>query len=202
MTVIKLCGLRDEAAVRTVNEMKTEYAGFICSRPFRRYVDFDTLRRLKELLSPAVSAVGVFVNEPLDLPAALARERLIDVIQLHGTEDNRYIDLLREKVSCPIIQAVKIDSFEAVTKAEQSHADLILADGGCGEGKTFDHSFLHQLKRSYILAGGLNPDNVRHLIRTFRPYGVDTSSGIETSGIKDPEKMRTFVRHVREAENE
>ena len=203
MTVIKLCGLMDMQAVEAVNALKPDYAGFICSRPFRRYVEPERLKEFRALLCDEVKAVGVFVNEPLSLPVKLFQEGLIDVIQLHGQEDNDYIASLRKEIgTCLIFQAVKIDSIEAVKRAEASLADLVIADGGTGEGKGFDHSLLALLQRDYLLAGGLNPDNVKDAVKRLRPYGVDTSSGIETDRNKDPEKMRAFVQQVRKADHE
>ena len=203
MTVIKLCGLMDTEAIAAVNELKPDYAGFICSSAFRRYVKPEKLKELRALLCEETKAAGVFVNEPLSLPARLVKEGLIDVIQLHGQEDNSYIASLRKEIgSGLIIQAVKIDSKEAVMRAEQSGADLVIADGGTGEGKGFDHSLLALLKRDYLLAGGLNPDNVKEAVKSLRPYGVDTSSGIETDRKKDPVKMRAFVQQVRKADHE
>ena len=197
MTKVKLCGLQTEEAVKEVNRLLPEYAGFICTAGFRRSVEEEQLKRLKALLDERVTAVGVFVNEPMDRVISLLEKGLIDAVQLHGGEENAYIDALRERTGCEILQAVKIDSAEAVKRAETSHADLALADGGRGEGKQCDWSLLETLNRPYLLAGGLNPENVREAIERLHPFGVDTSSGIETEGKKDPEKMRLFVRRAR-----
>ena len=198
MTKIKLCGLGTIEAIEEVNRLMPDYAGFICSAGFRRSVDEEKLRTLKSALDPRITAVGVFVNEPMDRIVSLLDQGLIDAVQLHGHETDSEIDALKQRRNCMVLKAVKIDSPEAVKRAEQSHSDLVVADGGTGEGKTFDWSLLKSLKRPFLLAGGLTPENVREAIGQIHPYGVDTSSGIETGGIKDPVKMRRFVERIRE----
>jgi len=82
--------------------------------------------------------------------------------------------------------------------AQASGADMILLDAGAGDGKTFNWNLLHSVSRPYFLAGGLNPENVGRAVKQLKPYAVDVSSGIETDGFKDVEKMRAFLRAVRE----
>ena len=81
-------------------------------------------------------------------------------------------------------------------RAEASAADHILLDAGAGTGTVFDWSLLHQIRRPYFLAGGLGPENVAGAVERLHPYAVDVSSGIETDGGKDPEKMAAFVAAV------
>ena len=202
MTRIKLCGLGSTAAIEEVNRLLPDYAGFICTQGFRRSVSSETLRELKSMLDPGVKAVGVFVNEPIEQIVSLFEQGLIDAVQLHGQEDNAFIDALKTGRNCFVLQAVKIDSPEALRRAESSHADLVVLDGGTGEGKRFDWRMLESMRRPYLLAGGLTPANVREAIETLHPLGVDTSSGIETDGKKDPLKMRLFVQRVREMEHD
>ena len=154
------------------------------------------------MLDPEIKAVGVFVNEPIETVVSCVKETGIDAVQLHGKEDNAYIRSLKERISCPVFQAVKLRSAEDAERANCSAADLLVADGGTGEGKTFDWSLLGHLRRDYLLAGGLNPGNAEEAVRQIHPYGVDTSSGIETDGKKDPVKMEQFVYAVRRADND
>ncbi len=202
MTLIKLCGLKSAEAVEEVNRLRPAYAGFICTPGFRRSVSSETLKELKSLLDPEVKAVGVFVNEPVERVVSLLEKGWIDAVQLHGREDDAYLDALKARVNCTVLQAVKVDSPEALRQAENSHADLVVLDGGTGEGRPFDWSLLESMRRPYLLAGGLTPDNVRQAISALHPLGVDTSSGIETDGTKDPLKMRLFVQRVREMEHD
>jgi phosphoribosylanthranilate isomerase len=142
--------------------------------------------------------VRVFVDEEPQTVARLLNNGVIDIAQLHGAEAEDYIRELRKLIgNKPVIKAFRIASKEDVRAANESTADLVLADAGAGEGKTFDWSLLSEMKRPYLLAGGLGPENVEEAIQEIRPYGVDVSSGIETDGIKDPEKMRKFAEIVR-----
>ena len=121
----------------------------------------------------------------------------IQVAQLHGHEDETYIAALRQTTSAPIWKAFKVRTPEDVAAADASSADLILLDNGYGTGETFDWSLVQSVHRPYLLAGGLTPENVTEAVKTLQPFGVDVSSGIETDGHKDPEKMRKFLDTVR-----
>ena len=144
----------------------------------------------------SVQKVGVFVNEPIE-NIMKYYEEMLDVIQLHGQEDDEYIKALRQQTSKPIIKAFKITSALDVQKAKESLADYVLLDSGTGTGKTFDHSLIGEIDRPYFLAGGLNADNVGEAIAALHPYAVDASSGLETAGKKDPDKMKAFTSAVR-----
>ena len=113
----------------------------------------------------------------------------------------------RGRMTKPVIQAFRIRSADDLKRAMESEADYLLLDNGTGTGEAFDWSLIRDaeaLKRGaaakpWILAGGLGPDNVAEAVRRFRPYAVDLSSGAETDGWKDPEKMVRCVQAVREA---
>lgn len=200
MTRIKLCGLRFPEDIKTACELKPDYIGFVFAPAFRRYIPPEKARVLKEGLSPEIRAVGVFVNERPEAVASLLNAGLIDLAQLHGGEDESYISRLRSLTDGQLIQAFRIRDKADLSRAEQSSADFILLDAGTGEGRTFDWTLLSSFSRPYFLAGGLTPDNVSEAVRLFHPWGVDVSSGIETDGRKDPEKMRAFVRAVKGSE--
>ena len=163
----------------------------------KRYVSPQQAEALKKRLSPEIQAVGVFVSEALETVAALLNSGVIDLAQLHGGEGPEYIDALRRLTARPLIQAVQVRTAADLTLAEASAADHILLDSGAGTGTVFDWTLLRQVKRSYFLAGGLDPDNVGAAVEGLRPWSVDVSSGIETDGGKDPAKMAAFVAAVR-----
>ena len=130
--------------------------------------------------------------------AALLDRGIIDIAQLHGKEDEAYIRRLRQLTKKPLIQAFRIDTPADVAAAQASTADYVLLDSGTGgTGTCFDWSLLQNIQRPYFLAGGLTPENVGGAVATLHPYAVDVSSGIETDGAKDKEKMTQFVRAVR-----
>lgn len=197
MTKIKLCGLTRPEDIQAANELKPDYIGFVFAPQSRRHVTPRQAAQLEELLDPEIPVVGVFVNETIETISALRECGIIDVAQLHGDEDEEYITALRELTDMPIIKAFRIETEEDVAAAEGSTADHVLLDSGCGTGTAFDWSLLQQIQRPYFLAGGLRIENVRGAVEALHPYAVDVSSGIETGGVKDPEKMREFVHAVR-----
>lgn len=201
MTKIKLCGLSRTCDIEAVNALNPEYIGFVFTPKSKRYVSPEKASELKKLLSPGIKTAGVFVNAPQNEILELVHSGIIDIIQLHGTEDAAYIRQLRELTDAPIIQAFRMKTEADIFLAKQSSADYILLDSGAGTGMTFNWQLIQDVKRPYFLAGGLNPDNVRNAIQKLTPFAVDVSSGIETEGFKDKEKMTAFVTAVRKGEN-
>lgn len=201
MTKIKLCGLSRQCDIEWANELKPDYIGFIFWSKSKRNVSPERAKELKALLSPDIKAVGVFVDEPIENIAKLLCDNIIDLAQLHGSEDEEYIARLRTLSDKPIIKAFLLKSKEDAKRAEKSTADHILLDSGMGTGKGFDRSLLKNISRPYFLAGGLYPENVGIAVDTLSPYAVDVSSGIETDNFKDRNKMAAFVNAVRKETN-
>lgn len=198
MTKIKLCGLSRICDIETVNELRPTYIGFVFAQKSRRYVPPEQAAALKKALSPEIRAVGVFVNEKIEQIAALFKAGTIDLAQLHGREDEVYIGRLRACTDKPIIKAFRIDSEADIRRAQESTADFVLLDSGSGgTGTVFDWKLLAKMNRPYFLAGGLDASTAAEAVESWKPYAVDVSSGIETDGKKDPEKMRQFVEAVR-----
>ena len=198
MTKIKMCGLSRIEDIEAANAIKPDYIGFVFAEISKRRVSALEASKLKSKLAPDIKAVGVFLDDKLDFVASMLNLGIVDVVQLHGSEDEEYIERVRQITNKPIIKAFIIRSKEDVERAERSTADYILLDGGKGEGKAFDWSLLKDIKRPYFLAGGLNPDNVSDAVKALKPYAVDVSTGIETDGVKDREKMTAFANAVRE----
>ncbi|MGN1167447.1 MAG: phosphoribosylanthranilate isomerase [Lachnospiraceae bacterium] len=198
MTKIKLCGLSRIYDIEAVNELKPEYVGFVLAQKSKRYVTSKKAKELKQLLDPGIKAVGVFVKEEPQVVAGLLNEGIIDIAQLHGGEDESYIQHLRRLTDKPIIKAFRIETKEDADDAQLSSADYILLDSGSGgTGKAFNWELIQHLKRPYFLAGGLGSGNVKEAIEMLRPYAVDVSSSMETNGVKDKDKMAAFVAAVR-----
>ncbi|MCC8045564.1 MAG: phosphoribosylanthranilate isomerase [Clostridiales bacterium] len=208
---IKICGLSRLVDIDYVNEAEPDYCGFIINVPKSiRNTTPDQVRALRKNLSPKIIPVGVFRNAPVETVAELLQDGTIRVAQLHGSEDEDYIHQLRTFGSFPIFKAFRVPSLPAGSETyeeelscwadavNQSSADMVLLDnGGGGTGKTFDWELAERIRRPYILAGGIGPDNIAEALKTLRPWCVDMSSSVETDGKKDREKILEAVRILR-----
>ena len=198
MTGIKICGLFREEDIDSANAVQPDYIGFILLFPkSHRNISVETAARLKAQLHSGIRAVGVFVNQSEDTVAESAKTIGLDVIQLHGNEDDRYIESIRRRTGLPIWKAFRVKSREDLAAAEASTADLVLLDGGSGGGEVFDWGLTQGIRRPFILAGGLTPENIPEAVRRLSPVLIDLSSGGETDRIKDREQMRAAVEAVR-----
>ncbi len=197
MIKVKFCGLSRICDIEGANALMPEYIGFVFAPQSRRCILPEKALELKSLLSPGIKAVGVFVNQQPEFAAELLNSDIIDIVQLHGNEEDNYIEQLRRLTHKPIIQAFRITGVEEVIKAQNSIADCILLDAGAGTGTSFDWKLVQNIKRPYFLAGGLNAQNARAALSILKPYALDVSSGIETNGLKDTRKMAEFIRAVR-----
>lgn len=201
MARIKICGLSRTADIDMVNIAKPDYIGFVFAES-RRQINKETADRLKMLLNPTIKAVGVFVNEAIETISSICRENIIDMIQLHGDETEDYITKLKAVVNIPIIKAVRIKNRYDITQTESLSCDYLLLDtyknnqyGGSGE--TFDWSLITRTDKPLFLAGGINQDNVSEAIKLTEPYCIDVSSGVETNGYKDFNKIINIINTVR-----
>lgn len=197
MTKIKLCGLSRSCDIETANELHPEYVGFVFAANSRRYVTHEQAAELKKRLASDISAVGVFVNESVDVVAELLRKGTVDIAQLHGDESEEYIAELKRLTDNPVIKAFRVKSERDIELADKSVADCVLLDSGAGTGSAFDWNMIKNIRRPYFLAGGLDIQNVSEAVKKLSPYAVDVSSGIETDGVKDKKKMADFVFAVR-----
>ena len=198
MTKIKFCGMRRPEDIEAANEILPDFIGFILAPKFWRYVPLDTVKNLASMADPKIKRVGVFVDNPESDVLEALKSGAVDMAQLHGGEDKEYIKKIQRAASKPVIKAFKITCAEDIKKASESPADLILLDAGTGTGERFDWSLIKNIGRDFILAGGLNSENVREAVERFHPYAVDLSSGIETDKVKDPSKMRAVAEAVRQ----
>lgn len=195
MTKIKLCGLSRVEDIEVANEILPEFVGFVFYEKSKRYITPEKAAALKNILDKKISAVGVFVNEKIETVAEIAK--FLDLIQLHGAEDENYISTLRNYTDKKIIQAFKIKTADDLNLAKNSRADFILLDSGAGTGEIFNWQLLKNFEREYFLAGGLTCENVSDAVKILKPFAVDVSSGIETDNLKDATKMKNFVDIVR-----
>ena len=223
---VKMCGISKVETIPAIVEANPDYMGLVFA-PSKRQVTVEQAKTLVEELykqnvvgnnseaeqtepvtsldtasSETIKTVGVFVNETVENLLKIAEEVKLDVIQLHGDEDESFIQILKEQSNVEVWKAVQVRSAADAEKWIDSSADMLLFDayhkderGGTGE--VFDWSSLDEFERPFMLAGGIDSTNVARATRTVRPYGLDISSGIETNGVKDNEKMKAFTNIVR-----
>ncbi len=200
MTRIKLCGLRREEDAVMVGRAKPDFAGVILASGFRRSVEPEVAHDIRKILPPSIPLVGVFVNDDPDKIVSLLDMGVIDIAQLHGQETDETVREVQKRTGKPVWKVFQISETTDFTRIEACPADVVLLDAGTGSGKTFDWSLARRIRRPFLLAGGLNPDNVAEAIAQTHPWAVDTSSGVETDGWKDEAKIAAFVQAVRAAE--
>ncbi len=201
MTKIKICGIVRPVDAYAVNLCRPDYAGFVFAENRRRTVSSDHAEMLRDIISCDVKAVGVFQNNEPEYILKLCERGIIDLIQLHGDEDERYIHYLRLHTSLPIIKAVQAKDTETVLRAQELSSDYLLIDTydektNGGTGKSFDYSVLPKLTKPFFIAGGLNSSNINKALGVGA-YGVDVSSGVETNGFKDTEKIAEIIKMIR-----
>lgn len=206
MTKIKICGLSRREDIESVNMVSPDYIGFIMGFPkSHRNITIERAKTLRAGLKEEIQVVGVFVDAEISMIVDACAQKVIDIIQLHGREDIRYIERLKAvlasvEVQAKIIKAIQVNSKEDLALIKEVPADMILLDAGMGDGKLFSQEqreLLKSVNRDYFLAGGLNPENVSELLESLHPFGVDVSSGVETEKKKDRKKIRRFVQNVR-----
>lgn len=205
MYKVKVCGLMDTSCLQVLNECLPDYAGFILSPGFRRTVSPERAAEIRAGLDGRIVTVGVFVDDDPARIAQLYGRGIFGLVQLHGHEDEAYIDRLREVCPAPIAKAVgirdgKVPKFPA--NCDYVLLDAYVASGGGGTGKKVEWRPYPEIDRPFFLAGGITPDNVQEGLRAVRPCGVDTSGGVETDGKKDPRKIREYIMKAREVRQE
>lgn len=202
---IKICGIKRSEDVGFANLFMPDYIGFILSKGYKRTVKIDDVKFLAAKVDLKIKKVGVFVDMPAKNVASVADYTGIDIIQLHGeNEDNDYINELRKYTDKEIWNVFKVKNEEEVLKAEKSIADMILLDtysekiaGGTGKKVDTDIILKSGLSRNFVLAGGIDNDNISDILSEIKPFCIDVSSGTETDGVKDPQKMADIIRKIR-----
>ena len=159
MTKIKLCGLSRLCDIEAVNELRPEYVGFVFVNTSKRYISQEKAKELKKRLAPEIKTVGVFADKHPEQIAEICRKGIVDMVQLHGGENEAYIRRLKALMAQPVIRAFCIRTAKDADKAEKCSADYILLDSGAGSGTTFDWKLVQNVERPYFLAGGLHIGN-------------------------------------------
>ncbi|GIM29808.1 N-(5'-phosphoribosyl)anthranilate isomerase [Clostridium polyendosporum] len=202
MTEVKICGIRRKEDIEAVNEVMPHYIGFVFAKSKRR-VSIEEAENLCRDLKPGIKKVGVFVNEDYEFIKQAKEACKLDVIQLHGSENpDDYLDL-----GCELWKSISIKSKEDLLKESSYNNAGILLDtyspnmaGGSGESFCWDYLKDYEFKNKWILAGGINIPNVDKAL-SYKPHVIDVSSGVETDGKKDRNKIIEFVRKVKGYDN-
>ena len=177
--------------ITAVNVAHPDFIGFVFA-PGRHQIAPQTARHLKSLLQSSIKTVGVFVGESITDILEIYKTGSIDIAQLHRPSTSTEIEQL-QRAGLKVIQV-----FEQRPIDSQSPADYLMADSGKGSGRLLSLNDVPHPKRPFILAGGLNPNNVQQAIQTVQPTIVDVSSGVETNQKKDVQKIIQFVKHAKE----
>ena len=197
---VKICGLKTLEDIDYINEALPDFAGFIFAESSRR-ISFNQAAKMKSKLNKNIKSIGVFVNEKTENIINAAEEGIIDLIQLHGNEDNNYIKEIGNKLKLPVIKAFKADS-NLKYNIENTIADYVLIDS-CnknqlgGTGQLFDWGLIPETDKKIFLAGGLNADNIIRAIKEVNPYCLDINSGVEINGKKDRKKILEVMQIVK-----
>ena len=198
MVKIKICGIKRLEDISLVNKYKPDYIGFVFADS-KRKVSHDLAYELKQNLDSDIISVGVFVDSPIEEIVKLFDDGVIEIAQLHGDEDEKYIKSLKDNTNdkLKIIKSVEMSDKTDLLKYDDLPADYLLLDSGKGSGKTFDWELIrNDLKKEFFLAGGLNSENVKELIMKFNPYAIDLSSSLEVDGYKDENKIKEIMEVI------
>ena len=194
---IKICGLFRREDIEYMNEALPDYIGFVFARS-RRQVTAEQAERLRKKLDAGIQTVGVFVDAPMEDAVSLLKNGVIDIVQLHGNEDEAYMMRLKAQTHSQIIKAIRVERAEDILNAQQCPADFLLLDHGAGgTGEAFDWKLIQECRKPYFLAGGIHAGNIDQAMESGNPFAIDLSSGVETDGVKDKDKILEIIRRVR-----
>ena len=193
---IKICGITSDEEVEIVNKYNPDYIGFVFAKS-KRQIDLNTAKQLQRKLNLQIKKVGVFVDADIDTIVKYAQDLHLDIIQLHGQEDTSYIKALTHKIKLPIWKALKISTQYDDFKIDRNVAMYIFDSDTAGSGTVFDWHLLKPDKRNFILAGGLNQQNILRAIRMLESRIIDISTGVEVNGKKNEQKIKQLVNLIR-----
>jgi len=208
MVKIKICGLTRKEDIDIVNAIQPDFAGFVFAESKRR-ITRPLATSLVKGLQSSIQPVGVFVDMDYHEVAKIVHACGLAAIQLHGNENNCYLNDLRRLLPSDtlVIKAIRVQNKTNLSTAPAIECDLLLLDAyqeglAGGTGEVFDWKLLQDFPQPYILAGGLNAVNLPTALDMLQPYGVDVSSGVETGGFKDRDKINHFVQTARRYNND
>ena len=204
MTRVKICGITSAEDALAAVEAGADALGFVFVPGTPRLVHPETAERIVAGLPPFVTAVGVFVDQPLEEVLRIAARCNLQAVQLHGDEPEAF----SRRIPLKVIKAVRVREAPDLRPIGTYPAHAFLLDafvegqaGGTGTPISWDLAVQAKGHAPIILSGGLRPETVGLAVRRVRPYGVDVSSGVEMRpGRKDHQKVREFIAAVRQAD--
>ncbi|MBD7913237.1 MULTISPECIES: phosphoribosylanthranilate isomerase [Clostridium] len=201
---IKICGITSEKEIEFLNDLQPDYIGFVFAKS-KRIVSKEKSKLLYDKLDKKIKAVGVFRNNEIEYVKDILKLVPLNVVQLHGDEDEDFLSKLREDFKGEIWKGVCINDENDIKDINKIEVDSLVLDGSNpGEGKIFPWKYMDNklLEKKLFLAGGINEDNVLAAIEEINPYGIDLSSGVESiidgKRIKDEIKVKRLIDKVRE----
>lgn len=206
--LIKLCGMRRSEDIAYANASKPDFIGFILAEGYRRTISPEQAAELARLLNDGIKPVGVFVDQPAEFVAEAAEKIGLYAVQLHGNENREYISRLRKLTDAKIWKAARVRTEKDILLADHCGADMLVLDSfspdaNGGTGKIADWELIKNAKTvtPYLLAGGIDINNISEAMEILPPNcGIDISSGIETDGVKDPDKIKAIMHILRKVD--
>lgn len=200
MTRVKICGLKELEHVEAAVKAGADFIGLVFA-PSKRQVTIEQAAQLAKAIPSHIKKVGVFVNPDPQFVHEVYNAVPLDYVQYHGDESNEFI----QQIGLPAIKAFSVHTADDVLQAAIYDVDYYLFDAPGtdfrgGSGHAFDWSLLQHIKKDkIILAGGLNPKNIKDAINLVQPYGVDVSSGVEQDGRKNTQLIESFLQAAKGA---
>jgi len=199
---VKICGITNIIDALWSVWAGADALGFVFYKKSHRYISPLQAKKIIDMLPPWIFKVGLFVNENIILVKRIVDMCGLDFIQLHGQESSDYIKKLE---GYRIIKAIRIKDKSSLANSDKINSELILLDSFSteygGSGMRFDWNlarYIRDIKKPYIISGGLTPQNVKEAVRKFKPYAVDVSSGVEAKiGKKDRKKLQEFIKNAK-----
>lgn len=190
-TKVKICGIRSLKAVRVALDEGADFLGFNFVPTSKRYINPRDALRIIKLIRRKIKIVGVFQNADIDYINNMAANLGLDFVQLHGQENNDYINM----VGIPVIKSITLK--DQLSKIKTKYFILDRVNRGKGEMVSLTKAARLAIEFPIFYAGGLNSDNVGKIIRKVRPFAVDVAGGIETDGCQDLEKIKLFIKRAK-----
>lgn len=188
---VKICGIRTIKAAVAAFDAGADYLGFNFVKTSKRKISMEKAKEIASVVKGKVALVGVFQNAESIEVNRIAEEVGLDFVQLHGEEDNAYI----EKMTRPVIKSFTVLDNPEIIQVKYLMLDRVVQ--GKGDIVDLEKAKTYARRFSLFFAGGLTPDNIGDIVKKVRPYAVDVASGVETNGEQNLEKIKLFIERAK-----